>query len=165
MRKGFTLIELIIVVAVLSIMSAGALAIIDPTAQFQKANDVRRKSDLGQIQRALEVYYGDNGKYPPFYAASDYRVKGLDGNVVNWGSSWRPYMDVLPKDPKSNKKYVYFSGVDGQSYFLYASLDRGTDPAVCNSGAACASLSLNGIAPASCGSTCNFGLSSPNVSP
>lgn len=162
---GFTLIELVIVVGILSILSIGALAVLNPVAQFQKADDARRKSDLSQIQKALEVYYNDNGKYPPDFSSSDYRIKGLNGNVVSWGSSWQPYMDVLPKDPRPSKNYVYFSSSDGQSYWLYASLDRGTDPALCNSGSTCNSLSSNGISAAACGSTCNFGLSSPNVSP
>ncbi len=165
--KGFTLIELILVIGILSVLSIGALAILNPTAQFQKANDVRRKSDLYQVQRALEGYYDDNGRYPAPYSSSDYRIKGLDGNVVGWGSSWQPYIDVLPKDPKASKKYVYFSDIDGQSYFLYASLDIGTDPSACNGGAACSSIGSNVIPDTACGVgvTCNFGLTSPNVSP
>ena len=165
LTKGFTLVELLIVIGILSILSVGAITVLNPTSQFQKANDVRRKSDLNQVQKALEVYYGDNGKYPPNYSVSDYRIKGLDGNVVNWGSSWQPYMEVLPKDPKGSKNYVYFASSDGQSYFLYASLDRGTDSSTCNGGAACNSLTTNGIPAVACGDTCNFGLSSPNVSP
>lgn len=151
--------------AILSILSLGVISILNPSAQFQKANDTRRKADMAQIQKALEAYYGDNGRYPPNYSSSDYRIKGLDGNVVSWGSPWQPYMDVLPKDPKNSKNYVYFSSSDGQSYFLYASIDRVTDSSVCNGGAACNSLATNGIPAAACGDTCNFGLSSPNVSP
>ena len=164
-QKGFTLIELVIVVGILSILSIGALAVLDPASQFQKANDIRRKSDLSQIQKALEIYYDDNGRYPSHFAAADYRIKGLDGIVINWGSSWQPYMDILPKDPKSSKSYVYYAVSDGQSYFLYASLDRGTDPGACNSEDACVSLSFNGISDSACGKICNFGVSSPNVSP
>ncbi len=163
MRKGFTLIELLIVVAILSILSVGAITILNPSLQFAKANDARRKADLAQIQRGLETYYNDNGKYPP--TAPSFRIKGLDGNAVNWNSSWQPYIDVLPKDPSPSKNYLYFSPLDGQSYFLYASLDRGTDPSVCNEGAPCESLVSNDIESNACGGVCNFGLTSPNVSP
>lgn len=163
--RGFTLIELIIVMGILSIMSAGALAVLNPASQFQKANDARRKSDLYQIQRALEGYYDDNGRYPPTYSSSDYRIKGLDGSAVNWGSSWQPYMDVLPKDPASSRRYVYFSD-DGQSYYIYASLEKGTDPNTCKSdGSVCDSVTSNDIISTVCGDICNFGVSSPNVSP
>lgn len=164
-QSGFTLLELIIVIGILSIFSIGAIAVINPVAQFQKANDARRKSDLSQIQKGLEGYYQDNGKYPADNAPSDYRIKGLDGNVVSWGVSWQPYMDVLPKDPSSSKKYIYYVSSDGQAYFLYASLDMISDPQACNRGAVCPSLSSNGIPDTACGGTCNFGLSSPNVSP
>ena len=164
-QSGFTLLELIIVIGILSIFSIGAIAILNPVAQFQKANDARRKSDLSQIQKSLEGYYQDNGKYPSDYSTSDYRIKGLDGNVVNWGTSWQPYMDLLPKDPSSSKKYVYYVASDGQAYFIYASLDMMSDPQSCNRGAVCLSLSSNSIPDKACGGTCNFGVSSPNVSP
>ncbi len=153
----------------MSILSVGALAILNPVAQFQKANDARRKSDLFQIQKALELYYNDNAEYPPINGVEDYRIKGLygnvdDRNVVSWGSSWEPYMDILPKDPSSSKRYVYFTDSGRQLYFLYASLDRGTDPSACSAGN-CSSLSKNGISTAACGGTCNFAVTSPNVSP
>ncbi len=151
----------------MSILSVGALVILNPAAQFQKANDARRKSDLFQIQKALELYYNDNGRYPPINGVGDFRIKGLygnvdDRNVVSWGSSWEPYMDILPKDPKASNRYVYFTDLNGQSYFLYASLDRGTDPSACyKNGVPCSNVPSG----ASCGGTCNYGVSSPNVSP
>jgi len=154
------------VITMISVLSIGIISILNPVTQFQKANDAKRKSDLSQIQKSLEGYYQDNGKYPLDNASSDYRIKGLDGKVVNWGTSWQPYMDVLPKDPSSSKNYVYHASSDGQAYFLYASLDRVSDPNVCNSGSACSNLISNGVASSTaCGGTCNFGLSSPNVSP
>lgn len=164
MRRGFTLVELLIVISVLAVLITGLIVVIDPSTQLQKTNDAKRKSDLAQIQRALETYYQDNRVYPPNPSANDYRIKGLDGNTVDWGSSWQPFMSALPKDPSSSKNYVYYVTSNGQTYYLYASLDRGAnDLQACNGGAACASLPAN----ASCGALtiCNFGLSSPNVSP
>lgn len=165
-KKGFTLVELLIVIAVLSVLITGLIVVIDPLSQLQKANDSKRKSDLSEMQRALEVYYQDNRSYPPNPSVNDYRIKGLDGNTVNWGSSWQPFMSTLPKDPSSSKAYVYFVTSNGQTYYLYASLDRGAnDPQACNNGNACAGLVANNISATACGGTCNFGLSSPNVSP
>ncbi len=161
--NGFTLIELVIVIAIISVLSIFVLSTLDPISQFQKANDGRRKSDLSQVQKALETYYQDNGRYPDNPAAGDYRIKDLSGNAVDWGQDWSPYMIPLPKDPNSSKNYVYYAGSDGQSYYIYASLDRGAkDPQACNNGAVCANVP----AVASCGnSVCNYGVSSPNVSP
>lgn len=146
-------------------MAIGIIVAVNPLAQLQKAQDAKRKSDLSQVQKALEVYYQDNARYPQ--SSEDNKIRGLDGSTVQWGSSWQSYMTVLPKDPSSSKNYVYFnSGTDGQTYYIYANLDRGgNDPQACiSTGAACSSAVTNNVATA-CGGNCNYGVSSPNVSP
>lgn len=161
-NQGFTLIELILVTAVSAILLIAILAVLNPLEQIAKSNDTRRKSDLVQIQRVLETYYQDNGSYPD--SSSAYKIKNSAGVEVDWGGSFQPYMNILPKDPRGSSHYAYWS--DGQTYYLYASLDRGTkDAQACNSGNACSSLSDNSIPTTACGGTCNFGLSSPNTQP
>jgi prepilin-type N-terminal cleavage/methylation domain-containing protein len=158
-NKGFTLVELIVAIGILGILAIAAIVALNPYAQLQKANDARRKSDLAQIQRVLESYYQDNNKYP-IATAAPYQIPG-----VSWGSSWQPYINVLPKDPISSKHYVYYS--TGESYYIYASLDRGnSDPKTC-SGNLCSAPTNSGIdMRAACGSgNCDFGVSSPDVTP
>jgi prepilin-type N-terminal cleavage/methylation domain-containing protein len=167
--KGFTLIELIIVIAVLAVLFTALLTTINPLEQFKKARDTDRKAALGQIQRALESYFQDHGKYPD--SSVDYKIISDLNSVtstLSWGDTWQPYMNVLPKDPKApSLSYAYYSpaGANGQTYYLYATLERGkSDPKVCNGGLKCASLPSGGASP--CGSDiCNFGVSSPNVKP
>ncbi|MBI4096644.1 MAG: prepilin-type N-terminal cleavage/methylation domain-containing protein [Candidatus Levybacteria bacterium] len=160
--EGFTLIELLIAIIIIGILITGLIAVINPAGQIQKANDARRKGDLSQIQKALEIYYQTNRSYPPNPSVGDYRIKGLDGITVNWGDSWLPFMGNLPKDPNSSRKYVYYAS--GQTYYLYASLDRGKeDPGVCNNGADCQSVPAANLCGS--GNVCNYGVSSPNVSP
>ena len=159
--KGFTLIELILVAGIFGIFAVGIMAVANPSQQVLKANDGRRKADLTQIQRGLEGYYQDNGRYPQ--ATSN---KISTPAVIEWGASWQPYMNVLPKDPHSPRTYVYYVSSDGQSYLLYASLERGTvDPQACNGGAACTSLSTYGIAATACGGTCNYAVASADINP
>lgn len=168
LNKGFTLIELIIVIAIVSLLATASLAVLDPFGQFNKARDARIKSDLSQLQKAVEGYYADTGKYPPNSTQCFYEIKGdnKDGNdCIEWGKSWQPYMNVVPTDPSSGHRYVYYAASDGQSYYIYASLNRGTDPQACNNGAACSSLATFGISNTACGGTCNFGVSSPNKQP
>ncbi len=163
--RGFTLIELIVVIGILAVLAGGLIAIFDPFTQFQKTQDAKRKSDLSQIQKSLETYYQDNGRYPDNPSVTDYRIKGLDGNSVPWGQRWQPYMNVLPKDPNSAKQYIYYvsPASNGQGYYLYASLDRGgKDPQACH---ADSSKCDNAPIDASCGGICNFGVSSPNLTP
>ena len=168
--RGFTLIELLIVLAVLSILAVVLMTLINPVAQFQKARDAQRKSDLAQIQKTLEAYFDDNGQYPAHSKTPDavwFRIKPPTG-YIEWGSTWTAYNTMLPKDPtSSSRNYVYYAGPNGQSYWLYASLERTSDLQVCNGGAACTNAAVNGLSVA-CGSSvwpCNYGATSPNTSP
>lgn len=142
---------------------------VNPITQFQKAADSERKSDLAQIQRAIEAYYQDFGRYPQSTGA--YTIdENLDPTItdeIQWGTGWAPYIDVLPAEDAADKNYVYYSDpADGQSYWLYASIDRGQeDPDACNNGDACLRLSTLSITDTACGGICNYGISSPNVSP
>lgn len=177
-KSGFTLLELIVVIGIIAILSLLVLLILNPFVQFQKANDAKRKSDLSQIQRALEQYYQDNGAYPT--SSSGHEITNPQLTPVPWGSSWAPYMNVLPKDSDPNKTYVYIS--TGQSYLLYTSLDRGgADPQACkytsstcqqdptnaaNVSCECDGAKLNNVlCSSSGGNICSYGVSSPNTAP
>lgn len=175
-NKGFTLVELLIVIAVIGILAASAVALLNPLEQIKKANDTKRKSDLNQIQRALDTYYNDYGRYPAvglvFAPIRMYEIKQSNG-VVTWGTTWQStngttYMNILPQDPSfPSRTYAYFS-TDGQSYYLYASLERGaSDPQACNGGNTCPNAGgLNwGCGPDSTTAKCNYGVTSPNTSP
>lgn len=150
-------------------MAVGIITALNPLAQFQKAQDAKRKGDLSQIQKALETYYQDIGQYPA--STPDYKIKKLDSpDGVEWGTSWAPYMSVLPKDPNQDKTYMYFSGnvPPIQAYYLFAKLDRGSkDPQVCQRMPGVFECQFAKLAELKCGGTaiCDYGVSSPNTSP
>lgn len=163
-KKGYTLVELLVVIGMISVLITGLILILNPVQKIAQTNDAKRKSDLAQLQRALEIYYQDYGRYPN--STASYTITG-----TNWGGAWSDYMSRLPSDPKSGRRYVYFvpnSGncVNGQCYLIFASLEAPKDPQMCfpASGAACASAVSNSISN-TCGGACNFGVSSPNTTP
>lgn len=113
---GFTLIELLVVIAILGILATIGLGSFQSSQR--KGRDAQRKSDLSQIQKALEMYYNDNGKYP---LTSEMQA------LLNSGSSWTAaggstiYMKTVPKGPKGD---VYCYESDGSYYKLYAKLEN-----------------------------------------
>lgn len=162
---GLTLIELLIVTGLITVLITGMIVLVNPFQRIGQTNDAKRKSDLAQLTRALEIYYQDNGSYPA--SSGSYTI----GSTA-WGGVWGQYMARLPKDPTGTKQYVYFTPNNGscanyQCYYLYANLQQGgSDPQSCfpGTGAACASAVANSLQN-SCGAVCNYGVSSPNTKP
>ena len=62
-QKGFTLIELMIVVAIIGILAA--IAIPQFAAYRTKSYNSAAQSDLRNVLTVLEAYYADNQEYPP----------------------------------------------------------------------------------------------------
>ncbi len=58
---GFTLIELLVVIAIIGLLSSIVLASLNPT--HAKARDALRKSELGELRNAIELYYSKCGTY------------------------------------------------------------------------------------------------------
>jgi prepilin-type N-terminal cleavage/methylation domain-containing protein len=163
--SGFTLIELIIVIAILGVLASTLIMTLNPADQYAKAVDAKRKLELSQIQRALESYYQDhNGSYP--LSNAEYKIQDATLGSISWGAAWGSYIPVLPKDPGSGKNFVYYS-IDGRAYYLYASLDRATDPDICQGlvNGECSSLPVHNHTLCGTGNMCNYGVSSPNVNP
>lgn len=169
--KGFTLMELIVVIAILGILLGTIVFTLNPIDQIRKGRDSQRKNDLAQIQRGLEQYYSDNGRYPTSDAGNQINdAPSCGGAACVWGNRWGTsgtiYMAKLPKDPISSKKYIYVEGANQQSYSLYANLERGkNDLQICfpATGAKCTNAPA-----ATCGTAtdlCNYGVSSSNTSP
>ena len=59
MKKGFTLLELLIVIGILAILSTTMLLVINPAEMLRKARDSQRISDLNTLKTAIAMYLTD----------------------------------------------------------------------------------------------------------
>ncbi len=95
--KGFTLIEMLVVIAIISILIG--IGINTFTIAQKKARDVRRKADIRAIQTALEAYATDHsGQYPGASAdcggGASHRINDSLSALVDGG-----YIIKIPEDP------------------------------------------------------------------
>jgi len=112
-NRGFTLIEILVVIAVLAVLAGGLLVGLKPATQYKKSRDGRRKADLEQIRGALEMCYADTGSYPG----------SVYDSIV---CSDQTYLDNTPKDPSTDANYSYSPSTS--TYDLCATLEFDQDP-------------------------------------
>lgn len=103
-KRGFTLVELIIVMSIIAVV-AGTTVVISITTNLQRGRDTKRKADLTAIQSALEIYRSDMGAYPGGTAALS-----------------PTYIGAVPTDPSTKAAYAYNPA--GTSYTLCATLEN-----------------------------------------
>lgn len=104
-RRGFTLIEIMVVVVILGILAA----ILAPNVigRIDDAQISRAQQDLRAVENALKLYRLDNFTYPTSEQGLEALAnKPSDSNIKNWKSSG--YLDRLPKDPWGNS-YLYLN--------------------------------------------------------
>jgi prepilin-type N-terminal cleavage/methylation domain-containing protein len=159
LKLGFTLVELLVVMAILGILTVITLGNFR-TSQI-KARDAQRKSDLRQIANALEAYFNDRAGYPE---ASGGKIKACGcGNgelTCDWDTETNNrefcdknntvYMSKVPGDPLSDPEHGYCYESDESYYRIYAILENSNDPE--------AKLDVTCVSR-----DYNFGVSSPNV--
>ncbi len=107
---GFSLIELLVVMSIIGLMAS--LILVNLTKSTRKSRDARRKNDISQLQKALQLYFDDKKSYPP----------NLDNDGGGWDESTDgTFLDTLVTngylkqpilDPRNNGPYAY-------SYQLY----------------------------------------------
>ncbi len=113
-HRGFTLIEILIVVAIIAILASVVLVGLGPTQQ--QGRDARRISDLREVQNALELYYNKYGTYP-----SDTSWATLVTDLTS--SSTAIGVTQVPNDPTPSKTYYFESFTGGSSYVIGAVLE------------------------------------------
>jgi general secretion pathway protein G len=115
LQRGFTLIEIMVVVVIIALMST--VVIVSTAGRVDDAKIARVKQDLRSLDTMLTFYRLDNSRYPTTEQGLDALVKKpADPNVTNWREGG--YGKIV-KDPWK-RPYVYQSPGEHGEYDLFS---------------------------------------------
>ena len=121
-QRGFTLIELMVVLAIIGILAA--LVVTNILGRADDARMTAAKTDVGNLMQALKLYKLDNQRFPSAEQGLQALVTKPTAEPVP--TNWKNYLDKLPADPWG-RPYQYLNpglkgevdvmswGADGQS--------------------------------------------------
>lgn len=105
-RRGFTLVELMVVIVILGILATAVTLKVMGALREARVN--RAKEDLSKVVQALETYRAKKGEYPEDLSAL---TEPLDENYTEG------LLSGIPKDPWGNE-YYYEREEEGKGYML-----------------------------------------------
>ncbi len=139
MKKGFTLIELVIVIAILAVLASIVVLVLNPAQLMAQARDSQRISDLSSVKIAVALYISTTTSTPtigtgPYCTATGCNVGGPFGvetittSTAVDSNGWVPVdlrktaggspLPSLPSDPTNSGNYFYaYKGEDTNHTF------------------------------------------------
>lgn len=113
-KKGFTLIELMIVIVILGVLMSTVLPKL--TGAQGRARDTARMADLGNLSSALQVYMDDNGQYPGAVGTSECLTSGgVTGTAIK---AYLKGSNIMTDPLKTNAVGATPTCSNGQYYYV-----------------------------------------------
>jgi len=150
--NGFTLIELIIVIAITAILVAVSLP--NYLSARERARDAKRKEEVKQMQTALRMYYSDYGSFP---TAATTCGTGKTNYIMGCGENGTTccpcntttdfasgtscdviYMKKFPSEFGNSRAFYYYSSLT--DYCLKIDLENAADSDIANSQNRCSTI-------------------------
>ncbi|MFZ2200063.1 MAG: type II secretion system protein [Microgenomates group bacterium] len=137
MKKGFTLVEMLVVIVVMGILAA--LISTNLYGARTRATDSQRKTTLNQLKIALHSYYATYHKYPLWTNGLTFNACGVGGTSSCTTSFTADGVEYLNKLPKSGSyfDFRYYSCLNEDDFRLKISLNNASDPDIAISKARC----------------------------
>lgn len=99
-RKGFTLVEVLLVIVIIAILAGIVIVAINPARQISQANNTQRSSDIQAVLNAVHEYTIDNRGQIPAEITTTSTVVGSGASQINICSYLVPtYVAEMPFDP------------------------------------------------------------------
>ena len=139
-KRGFTLLEILLVVGIIAILAGIVIVAINPGRQLATVRNTERKSDLKQIYNALQQYYIDHEEYPATVpttlteicdtgtATSTHSIDCTD--LVDFSTLVPVYFVAVPTDPLGSlsllDKFIpkVYAATNGTGYWVREEADH-----------------------------------------
>lgn len=115
-KKAFTLLEILLTIALMGVLATIVAVAINPNAEFAKSRNIVRLDDITKINRAVENYFVVNRAYPAGITTTyqDICPVGTTSNCVNLSVLIPDYLSIMPKDPVAGNYQIAKNPDNGQ---------------------------------------------------
>jgi prepilin-type N-terminal cleavage/methylation domain-containing protein len=127
-QNGFTLLELLVVLAMMGILAS--IVIVYAKESGEQGRDAKRQADIRALQSAIELYKNINGRYPASCRGADVwsgqegTAYACPGGSTQYITGLSPkFIPVLPQEKRlngTNSGYTYITNTNGTVYKVMA---------------------------------------------